>query len=270
MIERALATIRGMTPSRILFKLAATGALFLGAGGLLCHNLLYAQPLQAAQTPPMHALPQHQISLSAQAQTEAVPDWLSVVLTVQRDGTEPQALQAQIQKALDAALTQAKTNAAQAAKGGMEVRSGAFQMQPRYGANGRMNGWVGQAELVLQGRDLARLTQTAAQLNTMVVQSLNFSLAPETRRQLEAQLQAQAIARFRERAQQITEAFGYRSYTIGLVDVGNLDGGGQVLAGAPKLLMRATMVDAAPASIPAEPGTSRLQLSVSGTVTLQK
>lgn len=269
-IGRALTTMRRMTQSRIFLKLVAAGAVFFSAGGPLCNNLLYAQTLPGSPNLPMYAMPQHQVSLSAQAHAQAVPDWLSVVLTVQREGTEPQALQAQIQKALDAALTQAKASAAQVGSGAIEVRTGAFQMQPRYGTNGRMNGWVGQAELVLQGRDLALIAQTAAQLNTMVVQSLNFSLAPDTRRQLETQLQAQAIARFRERAQHITEAFGYRSYTLGQVDVGTLDAGGQVLTGAPKLLMRAAMVESATAPIPTEPGTTSLQLSVSGMVTLQK
>lgn len=253
---------------RVAYVLTA-GTVLLGGSGLLGQPLLYAQTGMAPSPSPMSLMPPaHQVGLSAQAHIEATPDWLTVVLAVQRDGPDPQAVQAQLQKALDAALTHAKTqaHASSANIGGFEVRTGAFQTHPRYGAQGRITGWIGRAELVLQGREMSRIAHTAAQLQTMVVQSLNAGLAPDTRQQLETQLQAQAIARFRQRAQHIAEAFGYKHYTIGQVEIGAIDGGQATMPTA-KTLASTVAAEAAP--IPNEPGTLHLQLNVSGTVLLQ-
>jgi predicted secreted protein len=263
---QAFAFVRSYHPNimqkYIFTNLIAAGALLIGGSALFCNKLLYAQ------TPPFAAPALQQVNLSAQAHMQAMPDWLTVVLSVQREGPEPQALQTQVQKALDAALQQAKNHASSANKNDFELKTGAFQMQPRYGANGRINGWMGQAELVLQGRDIARITHTAAQLNTMVVQSLHFTLAPETRQQLETQLQTQAIAQFQARAQQIAQAFGYRTYALGQIQVGTLDTG-QAIPLASKVFSRAAAAEMA-APIPTEPGTNNLQLTVHGTVILQK
>lgn len=253
---------------RVTYVLTA-GTVLLGGSGLLGQPLLYAQTGAALSPSPMSLMPPaHQVSLSAQAHIEATPDWLTVVLAVQRDGLDPQAVQVQLQKTLDAALTQAKTqaHASGANTGGFEVRTGAFQTHPRYGAQGRITGWIGRAELVLQGREMSRIAHTAAQLQTMVVQSLNVGLAPDTREQLETQLQAQAIARFRQRAQHIAEAFGYRHYTLGQVEIGVIDGGQGTMLAA-KAFAPTAAAEAAP--IPNEPGTLHLQLNVSGTVLLQ-
>jgi hypothetical protein len=61
-------------------------------------------------------------------------------------------VQNQLKVVLDAALAEARKTAA---PGQMDVRTGNFSLYPRYGRDGKISGWQGSAELVLEGRDFA-------------------------------------------------------------------------------------------------------------------
>ena len=102
------------------------------------------------------------ISFSTSANLEVTKDLLTVTLQVVRDGTDAASVQAGMKQALDAALAEAKKSAA---PGQMDVRTGNFSLNPRYGRDGKINGWQGQAELVLEGKDLPRVAQAAGRIN---------------------------------------------------------------------------------------------------------
>jgi predicted secreted protein len=168
---------------------------FMNRPGLsICVALLVAvhSPVwsQTAPTP-------QQISLSASGHVEAPQDWLSVRLGLTREAADAQTVQTQLKAAIDAALASARTRAR---SGQLEVRSGQFSVSPRYGRDGKIGGWQGSADIVLEGRDVALITATAGRLAPLTVTSMGFSLSREARRQLESQVQAQAIERFRARA----------------------------------------------------------------------
>ena len=59
------------------------------------------------------------------------------------------------------------------------MRTGNFSLYPRYDKNGRISGWQGQAELVLEGKDSERVAQTAGRLNGMNVSSVGYSISRE-------------------------------------------------------------------------------------------
>lgn len=238
-------------------KKIAVFASLIWISGTFYANLSAAQ--EVARTP------DRWVALSATASAEVPQDWLRLTLSASREGTEPTAVQSQLKQALDAALAVARP---QAQPGKLEVRSGAFGVYPRHGRDGKINGWQGQVQLVLEGRDVARLTATAAQVPSLALQDLAFSVSPAARTALEADLQTQAIARFQAKAQAAAQAFGFSRYQLVQVNVGALDGTGTQprahLMAAPR-----AMAAVADSPIPAEPGTATVQLTVNGTVRLE-
>ncbi|MGY0194887.1 SIMPL domain-containing protein [Leptothrix sp. BB-4] len=203
----------------------------------------------------------HQVSLSAEAATEIAFDTLGVVLRVQREGADATLVQTQLKQVLDHALASARRERSET----LEVTTGAFNLSPRYGREGRVNGWIGVAELQLKGRDTARIAALAGKLEGMTVQSVQHSLSPAARDQQESALTAQAIRQFRQRAGEIAEQFGYRGYTLVEAQVTRVEN--EEAGRPPVMFMKAAaapMADAAP--LPVEGGKGRLGVTVQGTI----
>ena len=59
----------------------------------------------------------------------------------------------------------------------MEVRTGNFSLYPRYGKDGKINGWQGSTELVLEGKDFPRITSTAGKIQSLTMGSVSFALS---------------------------------------------------------------------------------------------
>ena len=180
-----------------------------------------AQPVATAiaMTPPQNVL-----QLSATGLVEVQQDLLTLTLSTTREGTDAASVQADLRKAVDAALSEVKKTA----QGGqMDVRSGDFNVHPRYGRDGKINGWQGRAELVLEGRDFPRITQAAARVPSMTIGNIQFGLSREQRGKVEAEAQSLAIERFKARAGEIAKAFGFQGYTLREVNVSGEDSGYQ-------------------------------------------
>jgi predicted secreted protein len=213
-----------------------------------------------AQTAPTEAL-KNVAQLSASGSVEVQQDLLSISMTTTRDGSDAGAVQTQLKQALDAALAQAKQAAI---PGQMDVRTGNFSLYPRYGNNGKINGWQGSAELVLEGRDFPRITGTAGKIQSLTLGGVSFSLSREQRAKVEAQAQTLAIEQFKAKAGEIAKGFGFGGYTLREVSV---TGNDQFYAHRPRALaMSAKSADMAEAAIPVEAGKSTVQVSVSGSV----
>lgn len=211
-----------------------------------------------AQTPPPVA---QRVNLTSNASVQVAQDLLTLSLSVVREGTDPHSLQTQINFALESALQVARLVAK---PGQMDLRSGQFSLSPRYGRDGKLTGWQGSAGLILEGRDFARITETAGRLPTMTVASINFGLTPEQFQAAQARAQAQAIAQFRSRATEIAKSFGFSDYTLGEVTIG---------AESPMPMMRGGMLTSAAMApevpIATEAGTRQVTVTVSGSVQLK-
>ena len=220
--------------------------------------------LARAQTTPISAMtiapPQNVLQLSATGQVEVQQDLLTLSLTTSREGADAAGVQAELRKALDAALAQVKTTAQ---PGQMDVRTGDFSIHPRYNRDGKISGWQGRAELVLEGRDFARITQAAARASSLTIGNIAFGLSREQRARVEGEAQALAIERFKARAAEIAKAFGFAGYTLREVSVSSDDSGFQ-----PRMygMAREARAMAADAPVPVEPGKSIVQATVSGSV----
>jgi len=205
------------------------------------------------------------VNFQATATQEVTQDLLSVTLQANREGTQAAEVQSQLKQALEAALTEAKRSAV---PGGMEVRTGYFSINPRYSNNGRVSGWQGTAQLVLEGTDTARIAQTSGKLNQLNVVNVGYGLSRALREKHESALTQDAINRFRERAAELAKGFGFSGYSLGEVSVQTGEPGFQ---GRPMMMaMRAKSTEAADAPLPVEPGKGVLTVTVSGQVVLSK
>jgi predicted secreted protein len=204
------------------------------------------------------------VNLSAQASAEVLADTLAVTLRVLRQGSDAAKLQAQLKQVIDAALADARRSAAAP---GLEVRTGVFNISPRYGNNAAIVGWQGQAELILSGIDTALVAAQAGRLTGLQVVASSFSVSPALREKLEADLVAQAIERFRRRAALVAQGLGYADVVVRELAVSGADGEPppRVMA---MMARSADMASAESAPLPVEPGLVRLSASVQGSVHL--
>jgi predicted secreted protein len=206
------------------------------------------------------------LSLSASASVEVTMDTLSVTLAATREGADASAVQSQLRQALEVALTEARRAARPQA---LEVQTGAFSLSPRYAAptarstQPSITGWVGRAELMIEGRDLPAVAQLVARLSTVSVARVSFGLSREAREQVEQETTRQAITRFRTQAEGYARQFGFSGYEIREVQVG-LQEPPVMLARAP--MMRAAAAPAAEEALPVEAGKTTVSSTVSGSV----
>jgi len=221
--------------------------------------------VHSAQAQTLSPETQQVLQLSASARKEVAQDWLSVVVRAQQEGSDPVALQKQLKATVEAALASLRPRLQPQQ---LEVRSGHFGIYPRHNNQGRVTGWQGQADLVVEGRDFAQVSQLAGNLPRMTVAQADFSLSREGRQQLEAEVQSQAVQNFRQRAQALAKDFGFAGYTLRQVTVSSVDRPEPGIQ--PRLMMAAdAAVAPAQAPIPLVAGKDEVRITVSGSIQLR-
>jgi predicted secreted protein len=215
----------------------------------------------AAQTMPM-APPQNVLQLHATGSLEVQQDLLMINLTTAREGADPAVVQGQLKTALDAALVEARKTAQ---PGQLDVRTGNFAIYPRHNRDGKLSGWTGTAELVLEGRDFARITQAAGRIQTLTMGGVSFGLSREQRAKVEAEAQTLAIERFKSKAAELAKGFGFTGYSLREVAVNANEPG----FGPPPRMAMQSKAASADAAVPVEAGKSTVTVTVSGSVQLR-
>jgi len=207
--------------------------------------------------------PQNVAQLSASGSVEAPQDLLLVSLTTTREAADAATVQNQLKTALDAAMTEARKAVL---PGQMDMRTGAFSLYPRYGRDGKITTWQGSAELVLEGRDFARISATSGKIQTLTVNQATFSLSREQRARLEGEAQAVAIERFKAKASEIARGFGFTGYTLREITVTANDQG---YVPRPRMMAMEAKASASDAPLPVEAGRSTVLVTVSGSVQMR-
>ena len=160
--------------------------------------------------------PQNVVSLSASATIEVTKDLLTVVFSTTREGADAAAVQSQLRQALDAALAEARKAAR---PGQLEVQhrrllavpalcAGTEAPQgPASPAGRAAPSWWSKAATRRPSRQLT------GRIQTLTIARVGYSLSREAREKVEAEVAAQAIARFRARADAVSRQFGFGGYT---------------------------------------------------------
>ena len=239
-----------MESFKVTIKSIAACALFISTSGVFSQNL---RP----------ETPQNVVTLQASGSVEVQQDLLLISMNTTKDGTDAASVQLQLKTALDGALTEAKKAVL---PGQLDVRTGAFNLYPRYGRDGKINGWQGSTELVLEGRDFARISATAGKIQGLTLGQVSFGLSREARARVEAEAQSMAIERFKTKAADIAKSFGFAGFTLREISVNANDQGN---APRPRMMaMEARASSSADAPVPVEAGRSTVLVNVSGSVQL--
>jgi predicted secreted protein len=218
----------------------------------------------AAQTPAVEGV----LGLSAQASVEVTKDLIAITFSTSRQGPDANAVQQQLKQALDAALAEARKAAR---PDQVEVRTGNFSLYPRYaGGSGpgapKLDGWQGSAEVVVEGRDVAAIGQLSGRITTMTVARVAHRLSREATQRVEAEIAAEAIARYRAKAAEYTRQFGHAGYAIRevSVSVSEPNEGPQ-----PMMRMQAAGAAAPGDALSIQPGKAVVTATVNGTVQMK-
>lgn len=243
-------------------KRVSHGAIALGA-------LLIAAVAQAQVPLPSVPPPSGVLNLSTSASIEVTKDVLTVAFSVTREGADAQAVQSGLRQALDAALAEARKIAK---PGQVDVQTGNFALYPRYtnppkGAQPTISGWQGSAELLVQGKDIPAIAQLSGRIQTMSIARVGYTLSREAREKVEADATAQAIARWRAKAAQMAQQFGYAGYSVREINVATND-----LQQPPMpMQMRAARAGAvADEALPTEAGKGDVTATVSGSAQMTR
>jgi len=224
---------------------------------LVCASGAFSQALPAPEL-------RNVVQLGASGSVEVQQDLLVLNLAASKEGADASGVQSQLRQALDAALAEARRSAQ---PGQLDVRTGAFGLYPRYGKDGKINGWQGRAELVLEGRDFSRITGTAARMTTMAISQVSFGLSREARAKVEGEAQVQAIEQFKARATELAKGFGFSGYSLREVSVNT----NEMNPGPrPRMMAAEAKVGAlADAPVPVEAGKAQVIVNVSGSVQMR-
>jgi predicted secreted protein len=249
-----------MNTKYILFaiQLIAVQAIITPATTIFAQNSQDAAAFRTLQN-----VVQNVVQLSANATIEVQQDILTITMSTTREAADANAVQTQLKTALDTALTEAKKSAV---AGQLDVRTGNFSLYPRYGKDNKINGWQGSTELVLEGRDFAKISSTAGKIQSLTIGNVAFSLSREQRNKVETEAQQIAIERFRSKASDISKSFGMNSYTLREVSV---SAGDQGYAPRPNFRGMQANAMAAESAVPVEAGKNTVVVTVSGSVQLR-
>ena len=208
--------------------------------------------------------PQGVVSLTSSATVEVTKDLLTISLATTKEGQDPAGVQSQLKQALDAALAEAKKSVK---PGQLDVQTGNFSLQPRYTNKGVINGWLGTAELVVEGRDMQAIGQLTGRITTLTISGVSYNISRELREKTEGEVAAQAIARYRAKAADYAKQFGYAGYAVREINVQSNDVG-PIRPMATYARAKAMSVSGDEA-LAVEPGKGSVTVTVNGTVQMK-
>jgi predicted secreted protein len=199
------------------------------------------------------------VSLNAQAEREIPNDLLTAVLAAEAEGADPAQLADGVNRTMQRALASAL------AYKSVKAQSAGYQTTPVYDKN-RVVRWRVRQELRLESADFAAATELIGKLQAnLVLAGLTLSVSNEARHKAENALIAEALAAFEERARVVRDALKAKGYRVRDLQVS--PGG---VPPRPMFAMAARAMSSESVTQPAlEPGSTRIVVTVSGTIQLQ-
>ena len=218
--------------------------------------LLLAPLAAAAQAP---ETPFNLVSLNAQAEREIPNDLLTATLAAEAEGADPAQLADGVNRSMQRAIAGALAYKT------VKTQSAGYQSMPVYDKN-RVVRWRVRQELRLESADFTAATELIGKLQaSLVVTGLALSVSGETRRKAENALIAEALAAFEERARVVRDAMKAKGYRVRDLQIS--PGGAPP---RPMFAMAARALSSESLAQPAvEPGSTRILITVSGTIQLQ-
>lgn len=204
----------------------------------------------------------HQVSLSSEVYQNIANDEMHASLSKTIQASNAKALSTSLNTSLSQAMTLAKKYP------NVKVTTGQQNAYPRYNKEGKIIGMTGSVSIHLKSTNFEEAGELMGELQSiMVMDSLSFGVSDKTKEKHQKALLQQAVARFKQDAQDITHAFGAKDYKLVHITIENQNRhmASPVLASGESLMMAKD----ASASVPAmSSGDSTLHQQISGTIEL--
>jgi predicted secreted protein len=208
---------------------------------------------------PMLAFAEPTLHLDADAHAQVANDEMVVNLSVEREGVDSAPLTDAVLSALNDAVKDAKSVP------GVSTRLGNVSTNPNWNQNKKI-GWVVRGSLTLTSKDMKGLSTLTAKLSERLqLSGVFFRLSEAKRSEEEARLLKMAATNFKAKAAAATGAFGYQSYALKELTVGQ---SGFVTLPRPMMAMMSMKAERAP--VPVEGGDTDVTVTVTGKIDLLK
>ncbi|PSJ80733.1 SIMPL domain-containing protein [Neisseria iguanae] len=226
--------------------------------------LFLATALPAAAEP----LNYNVVEFSESAGMEVPRDTVTARFQVHAEGKDRQSVNAAFTKKFNRFNHKAKNSA-------FKTELLSRNVSPRYQyTNGKrtQTGWEEHADFKVESKDFAALNRLIAETqNEAHVEYTYFSVSKEKRESVIDEVSKSAIIRFKQRAQTLTEALGYRDYKIIKINLGHI-GSNTVHSNniTKSKIYRAAPISASGISMEsvetASPGSEEITITVDGSI----
>ena len=173
-------------------------------------------------------------------------------------GPDAAALAAEVNRTVAAAVDRAKQVP------GIKVQTLNYETYPVNNDKGQFTGWRVRQTIKLETQDTAQLSALLGELQqTLNLDSIQYSVSPESLKKVEDALISDALQAFQQRAELVTHDLGRSEYGIATLRVNTNP--------QPPIVYRqaAAAGFAAPAPPAIEPGTGKVEVEVSGQIERQ-
>jgi len=203
----------------------------------------------------------NRVSFRVERSREVENDWVSAVIGVTFEDTDPARLADRINVDMSWALEEAQ------ARQGIRVRSGGYRTFPMQDPKrAQLRRWRGSHDLIVEGSDATLVSDLLGELQSRLqLRNIDFRVSPERLRAVEAELVDEALDAFRARAEGVRTKLGARGYEIVQIQV-ETPGGPPV---RPMRMQAMAMAEARVAPPPLEGGTSTLRVGANATIELE-
>ncbi len=204
----------------------------------------------------------NRVNFQVESSTEVENDWATAVIATTDEDPDPGKLADRINRRMKQALDLAKTFDA------VKAKTGGYNTSPVYDKL-RVMRWRASQQLILESADPDAIAKLIGKLQSdLQLQSIQFSISPERRREVEDELIDQALERFRARADRVSKSWQASGYE--LIDHSIQTSGGQARPFYRESRRLDSMSKASIAAPALEGGTSRVQVTVHGQIELKR
>ena len=171
-----------------------------------CALLLAALPLGAlaAEEPP-----RSDVNFTVVTEKEIPRDLLQATLYVRTEGNNLGVLNKQINEKVEGALNLLKTQPE------VVLRSNNRDSQIRYNNQGKKNGWIVDASLVVESKNFQAFSELLNHLSEhFAIEDMSASVSKEARKELENELTEAVLLEFNSKAQLIQKSLNAKGYRV--------------------------------------------------------
>lgn len=158
------------------------------------------------------------VSFSTEVEKNIERDLLNVRLFYQVEGKNLSELNQTISERLNKAVSIVKEQSA------VEIKGNFRNTTVRYDNEGKKNGWIARATLVLESQDFQALSNVVGSLDdVLAVEDVNATLSSEKLMGVENELTQQAIEKFKNKATLIQNSLQMKNYRILDLDISSVN-----------------------------------------------